>query len=99
MKEKEPIINNCQFCAHSAKEYLCIGSSMKLIDAKFCMNSELSKMEKRRRMKDKEKCEYFEPADRPKEERLSDIQDCLNIIQDQLNTIDLFLHWDENKKK
>lgn len=98
MKKKELIVNNCQFCKHSAKMYLRIGNSLGLKDAAFCMNADLTAKQKKKRLKNKEKCEHFEPAELLKQERMSDVQTCIKAIRKEIDQIEKLLLWNEDIK-
>lgn len=96
--KKELIENNCQFCKHSAKTYLRIGNSLVLKDAAFCMNADLTAKQKKKRLKNKEKCEHFEPAEILKQERTSDVQMCIKAIRTEIDLMEKLLLRDEDIK-
>lgn len=91
MKKKELIENNCQFCKHSAKTYLRIGNSLVLKDAAFCMNADFTVRQRKKRLKNKEKCEHFKPAEILKQERMSDVQTCIKAIRKEIDQIEKLL--------
>lgn len=95
MKQEEMVENLCQFCKHSMKSYVGIGDKISVDKAIACLNMKLTEKEHKLRFGNKCKCEYFVPTERPTAERVSDIQECLDIIKEQVRSIEMFLHWNE----
>ncbi len=95
MKEKEMIENNCQFCKYSMKSYVGIGDKISVDRAIACFNAKLAEKERKLKFGNKRRCEYFVPTERPTAERVSDIQESLDIIKEQIRSIETFLHWNE----
>lgn len=95
MKQEKMVENLCQFCKHSMKNYVGIGDKISVDKAIACFNRKLKIEERSLRFENKCKCEYFVPTERPTAERVSDIQECLDTIKEQVRSIEAFLHWNE----
>lgn len=91
------IANDCEHCAYCAKHYFNIGGTFRYANCMHCINTNMYAREKASRIKDKVKCEYWQPEQIQIDKRRNNIEMLLTDIAQKLQDVTQILK-EDNKK-
>lgn len=93
------IENNCEHCAHGAKHYFIVGGTFRRANCLHCVRREMTQLQRESRVRNKIKCEYWQPEQILIDKRRESIDTVLRDAARKLNDVAEILREDAEKGK
>ena len=98
-RKEERIDNNCYECAYCVKHYYNVRGTFQTANCMHCKNGNIPLNERKKRIENKARCEYWQPERIQIEQRRESIEKYLLLTAEKLNEIAQILKEDKERKK